>query len=169
MAPKKQAPRYRHASIRIRSVPARASAPLRSADKPPNWANAPDVGTLAKSVFGQLLRTVDPASPDPIRLDEITVLTAFNVVITERSEHAKDLVAKIPVQLHFPTQMTAPQTQNAPPPSNVGTQTCQPLPHTKDPPPEEQGPETRPPTPATRTSAAKPGRASSLTSRLGRP
>ncbi|KAI4260725.1 MAG: hypothetical protein LQ352_000117 [Teloschistes flavicans] len=133
-----------------------------------NWANARDVGTFAKSVFGQLLRTADPASPDPIRLEEITVLTAFDVMITERSKRAKDLVAKIPVQLHSPTQTAAPQTQNPPPP-NGGTQTCQPLPQTKDPPPEEQGPETRPQTPATQMSATKPGRASSLTSRLRPP
>ncbi|KAL8876863.1 MAG: hypothetical protein Q9198_005011, partial [Flavoplaca austrocitrina] len=52
-------------------------------------ANARDVGTFAKSVFGQLLRTADPASPDPIRLEAITVLTAFDVMITERSKRAK--------------------------------------------------------------------------------
>ncbi|KAL8792176.1 MAG: hypothetical protein Q9195_005198 [Heterodermia aff. obscurata] len=107
-----------------------------------NWANARDVGTLAKSVFGQLLCTADSASPDPIRLEETTMLTAFDVMITERSKRAKDLVAKLPVQPHFPTQLADPRTQNAPPPPNVGTQTCQPPPQTEDPLPEEQGSET---------------------------
>lgn len=110
-----------------------------------NWANARDVGTLAKSVFGQLLRTADPTSPDPMRLDETTVLTAFDTMITERSKRAEDLNAKLPVQPHHPTQTAAPRTQNPPPPLNVGTQTCQPPLQTKDlpeePPPEEPGPE----------------------------
>ena len=101
-----------------------------------NWANARDVGTLAKSIFGQLLRTADPTSPDPMRLDEITVLTAFDTMITERSKRAKDLIAKLPVQSHHPTQTATPRSQNAPPPPNVGTQMGQPPPQTKDPPPE---------------------------------
>ena len=107
-----------------------------------NWANARDVGTLAKSVFGQLLSTADPTSTDPMRLDETTVLTAFDSMITERGKRAKDLVAKLPVQPHLPTQTAASRTQNAPPPPKVGAQTCQPPPQTKDPPPEEQGPKT---------------------------
>ena len=106
-----------------------------------NWANARDIGTLAKSVFGQLLRTADPNSPDPMRLDETTVLIAFDAMITERSKRAKDLVTNFPVQPHLPTQTAAPRTQNAPPPPNVATQISQPPPQTKDPPPEEQGPE----------------------------
>ncbi|KAL9584330.1 MAG: hypothetical protein Q9212_002190 [Teloschistes hypoglaucus] len=107
-----------------------------------NWANARDVGTLVKSVSGQLLRTADPASRDPIRLEEITVLTVFDTMITERSKRVEVLGLKIPVQPHLPTQTAAPQTQNAPPPPKVGTQTCQPIPQTEDPPPEEQGLET---------------------------
>jgi hypothetical protein len=43
-----------------------------------NWANARDVGALAKAVFGQLLRTADPMPPDPMHLNEIIVLTAFD-------------------------------------------------------------------------------------------
>lgn len=106
-----------------------------------NWASARDVGTLVKSVFRQLFRTVDPASQDPIRLDKITMLTAFDVIITKSSKRAKDLVAKIPVQPHFSDANGGSSNQNLPPPPppNVGTQTCQPLPQTKDTSPEKQG------------------------------
>ena len=106
-----------------------------------NWANARDVGTLAKSVFGHLLRTADPNSPAPMRLDETTVLNALDAMITERSKRAKDLNSNFPLQPHLLTQTAAPRTRNAPPPPNVATQIGQPLPQTKDPPPEEQGPE----------------------------
>ena len=112
-----------------------------------NWANARDVGTVAKTVFGQLLRTADPNSTHPMGLDESTVLAAFDTMITERSKRAQDLVAGPPVHPHLPTQTAAPRTRNAPPPPNMGTQTCQPPPQTEDrppenPPPYEQGPET---------------------------
>lgn len=110
-----------------------------------NWANARDVGTLAKSVFGQLMVTADPTSSDPMRLEETTVLAAFDTMIIERSKRAQDLVAKLPVQPHLPTQTAAPRTQNGPPPPNLGTQTCQPPPQTKDPPPEELHSEERDP------------------------
>ena len=112
-----------------------------------NWANARDVGTIAKSVFGQLLRTADSSSLEPMRLTETSVLTALNSMITERSKRAKDLFADLPVQIHPPTQTAAPQSQNAPPPPIIETQTSQGSPQTKDPPPkephrEEQSPET---------------------------
>ncbi|KAI4217411.1 MAG: hypothetical protein LQ351_000006 [Letrouitia transgressa] len=110
-----------------------------------NWANARDVDTLAKSVFGQALRTAHPDSSDPILLEETTVLTALEFMITERSKRAKDLGAKPPVQTHFPTQMAAPQTPNAPPPPNAGTQgtqTCQPPPQIENQSPEEHNPKT---------------------------
>ena len=112
-----------------------------------NWANARDVGTLVKAVFGQLLCTVDPTSSDPMCLDEITVLTAFNAMITERSNRAKGLVTNLPIHPHLPMQTAAPQTQNAPPPPNLGTEIRQePLqtrePPPQEPPPEEQVPET---------------------------
>ena len=109
-----------------------------------NWANARDVGTLAKSVFGQLLRTADSSSLDPMRLTEPSVLTALDDMITERSKRVKGLVANLPVQIHPPMQTAASQTQNPPPPPNIEMQTSQEPPQTKDspseePPREEQG------------------------------
>ena len=103
----------------------------------PSWANARDVGTLVKSVFGQLLRTADPTSHNLMRLDESTVLTAFDAMITERSNRAKDLIAKPSVQSHLPTRTLAPRTQNPPPSPTVGIQTGQSAPQTENAPPEE--------------------------------
>ena len=102
-----------------------------------NWANARDVGTLANSVYGQLLRTADSSSLEPMRLTETSILTALNVMIIERSKRDKDLVANLPVQIHPPIQTAPPQTQNAPPPPKTETQTSQGSSQTKDPPPEE--------------------------------
>ena len=111
-----------------------------------NWANARDVGTLVKSVFGQLLRTADSSSSDLMRLTETSILSALDAMITERSKRAQDLVVNLPVQDHPPMQTTVSQTQTAPPPPNIKMQTSQGSPQTKDSPPEEppqqeQGPE----------------------------
>ena len=102
-----------------------------------NWANARDVDTLANSVFGQLLRTADSSSLEPMRLTETSVLTALDGMITERSKRDKDLVSNLPVRMHPPVQNAPPQTQNAPPPPDIKTQTSQGPPQTKDSPPEE--------------------------------
>lgn len=110
-----------------------------------NWANARDVGTLAKAAFGQLLRTADPTSPDPMRLNEIVVLTALDVMITERSNRAKDLDSNIPTHPHLPMQTTAPRTQNAPLPPNPRTETRQPPPQSGEPPPQELPPDEQEP------------------------
>ena len=110
-----------------------------------NWASARDVGTLAKSVFGQLLHKADPTSRDLIRLDEATVLSVLNVMIDERSKRARDLITQTPTHPHLPQQAAGPQARNAPLPANVDArvrqssqQTKDPLP--EDPPPEEQHP-----------------------------
>ena len=102
-----------------------------------NWANARDVGTLAKSVFGQLLRTADSSSSDPMRLTEPSVLTALDDMITERSKRVKDLVANLPIQIHPPMQTAASQTPNVPAPPNIEMQTSQEPPQTEHFPPEE--------------------------------
>ncbi|KAI9783318.1 MAG: hypothetical protein M1816_001416 [Peltula sp. TS41687] len=112
-----------------------------------NWANARDVGVLAKAVFGQILRIADPTSPDLMRLDEITVLTALDAMITERSNRAKDLVTNLLVYHHLPMQTVPPRTQNVSPPPNLGTEICQASsqigePPPKEPPQEQQAPAT---------------------------
>ncbi len=91
----------------------------------PNWANARDVGTLVKSVYGLLLRTADQTSPKAMHLDEITVLTVVDAMITERSERAQSHSPTIPMDIDLPTQTAGPRNQDNPPPPKIGTQTSQ--------------------------------------------
>ena len=102
-----------------------------------SWASAHDVGTIVKSVFGKLLRSVDSHSLAPVRLTETSILTALDAMIADRSKRAEHLVANIPVQIHAPMQTAAPQERNAPPPLDLAMQTSQDSSQTKDLPPEE--------------------------------
>ena len=133
-----------------------------------NWANARDVGTLAKSVFGQLLRTADSNSSHPMHLDETGALTALDAMIEERSKRANDF-ASLPVRPRLPTQMTAPRAQNEPPPPNVGKTTNQAPTQTQDPPPEDAppgSPQDEPSVETTSVDARDPGVSDEVWARL---
>ena len=91
-----------------------------------NWANARDVGTIVKSIFGQLLRTADQKSSNQMRLDEVAVLSALDAMITERNKRDKNLAATLPMQTTLPAQTAGPPTQNKPPSPKIGTQLNQP-------------------------------------------
>ncbi|OCL14801.1 putative AAA family ATPase [Glonium stellatum] len=110
----------------------------------PSWANARDVGTLAKAIYGELLRTSDPTSPNPMRLGEIAILTAFDDMITERSKRANHTVSNLPTRPHLPMKTAGPQTPNPPAPSSLGTQTHQAPPKSEEPPPQEPPPQEPP-------------------------
>src|SRR5262249_34667042 len=72
---------------------------------------------------------------------EITILTAFDTMIAERTNRAKSLVTTLPTRPHLPMQTPAPQTQNAPPPPNLGMEICQEPPQPGELPPQEPPPE----------------------------
>jgi hypothetical protein len=55
----------------------------------PSWANARDVGTIAKAITAQLLRESDPESQDPIKVKRDVVLAALNAMLSERQARAK--------------------------------------------------------------------------------
>ena len=107
-----------------------------------NWANARDVGTLAKAVFGQHLQNANPKSRDLIPLEEGPVIAAFERMINERSNREKLSATKLPVHARFPEQIADPRIGNAPPPSAPRSTVTTGSTH-KEPPglhPEQQGP-----------------------------
>lgn len=102
-----------------------------------NWANARDVGTLAKAVYGQLLRTADPTSQKTMSLDEITVLTAFDAMINERRNRAQGVVTSVPTRPDLSMQSAPPQTQDASPPPSLRTENLQASPQSREAQPQE--------------------------------
>lgn len=102
-----------------------------------NWANARDVGTLAKAVLNKLMRSADPRSKERIPVDDLTLLLVCDEMITERSNRSQTLATNLMSDPLLPKQMPAPRTDNAPPPPTLEIQTTQAPPPVLDAPPEE--------------------------------
>lgn len=107
-----------------------------------NWANARDVQTLAKSVFGKTIKTAT-ASPGRLAVEEETIVTGLDAMIAERESrshmpvsnpHLLPSVAPETAHERFASPPTAPITRSAqsissqkdhppPPPTRQDTQT----------------------------------------------
>ena len=110
-----------------------------------NWANARDVGTLAKAIFGQLLRNADPESSALMRPDKSSIFDAFDDMIKERKNRGQEMREELPVRPKQPLQMDALQSRDATAAANWGTSTSQKTQQPKHPPPKGPPPKSAPP------------------------
>ena len=72
----------------------------------PNWANARDVQTVAKSIFNKLIKSFDGSSEGLI-VDEATILTQIDFMVAER-KHRGSLAPLEPNRPSFPGYVPMP-------------------------------------------------------------
>ena len=87
----------------------------------PNWANARDVETIAKSIFGKILNSTR-TSPERLTLDEKTVEAVIDAMIAERvgrsrsilpNQHRLSSASLSPIQERYEDPPTVKQNQPA--------------------------------------------------------
>ena len=74
--------------------------------KLPNWANARDVQTLAKSIFGKTIKSAT-TSPGRLTVDEKTIMTMIDAMIVERMHRSQIPILdhrQLPSATAMPTQ-----------------------------------------------------------------
>ena len=112
--------------------------------KLPNWANARDVQTIAKSIFGKTIKSAT-TSPGRLTVDEKTIVTTIDAMIVERIHRSQIPVPKhrelpsataTPIQARSENPTTASTKQPAP---SVSSQTRR-----QDPPLPPHDTQTRP-------------------------
>ena len=112
--------------------------------KLPNWANARDVQTIAKSIFGKTIKSAT-TSPGRLTVDEKTILTIIDAMIVERIHRSQIPVPNHqelpsttvpPIQARVKTPTTASTKQPA---QSVSSQTRR-----QDPPVPPHGTQTKP-------------------------
>ncbi|KAL3470349.1 P-loop containing nucleoside triphosphate hydrolase protein [Aspergillus californicus] len=74
-----------------------------------SWANARDVGTLAKSIFGKTLRSLKVSSGKKLHLGKETVIEELDSLINERSNRANYLKQCLSTASNRREQMDLPQ------------------------------------------------------------
>jgi hypothetical protein len=75
----------------------------------PGWANARDVGTLAKSIFGKTLRLLQVSSGKRLLLRKETVIHELKSLITERSNSETYMKGRPSTTSNREEQMNLPQ------------------------------------------------------------
>jgi hypothetical protein len=86
-----------------------------------NWANARDVETLARNVFGRIVRSTSPKQSQKLMVAEALVLEEINAMAQERA-HRSDQNSQLPAAgkpLQLPDDLFARNNPPPPPPAHV--------------------------------------------------
>ncbi len=78
----------------------------------PNWANARDVQTLAKGIFGKTIKSA-LQSPGKLSIEESTIIVELDAMIVERANRSR---VAIPTQQQLPPQATQQPLLRSPDP-----------------------------------------------------
>ena len=103
----------------------------------PNWANARDVQTIAKSIFGKTMKSAT-TSPGSLTVDEKTILSIIDAMIVEQmhrsqipfaDDHQLPSATATPIQARLENPTTASRKQPAQGVSSQARQLSSPVPH----------------------------------------
>ena len=104
---------------------------FKTVSKLPNWANARDVQTIAKSIFGKTMKSAT-TSLGNLTVDEKTIITIIDAMIVERmhrsqvpisDHHQLPSATATPIQARLEDSTIAPRKQPA---QSVSSQVCRP-------------------------------------------
>ena len=110
---------------------------FKALSKLPNWANARDVQTIAKSIFGKTMKSATTSS-GRLTVDEKTIITTIDAMIVERmhrgqmpisDDHQLPSATATPIQARFKNPTTASRKQPAQSVSSQARRPGSPVPH----------------------------------------
>ena len=110
---------------------------FKTVSKLPNWANARDVQTIAKSIFGITIKSATTSSRR-LTVDEKTIITIIDAMIVERmhrsqipisDHHQPPSATATPIQARVESPTTAPRKQPAQSVTSQARRPGSPVPH----------------------------------------
>lgn len=110
---------------------------FKTLSKLPNWANARDVQTIAKTIFGKTIKSA-MASSGRLTVDEKTTITIIDAMIVERMHRSQIIISDhhqlpsataTPIQARFENPTTASSRQPAQSVSSQARRPDSPVPH----------------------------------------
>ncbi len=110
---------------------------FKTISKLPNWANARDIQTIARGIFGKTMKSAT-TSPGKLTVDEETIITVIDAMIVERMHRSQIPIADhhrlpsatpMPIQARLETPITTSRKQPAQNVSFEARRPRSPVPH----------------------------------------